>query len=68
MVLRELNLDWKIYHLVEDDINEMFSQYKTQHRIIENASLISREAFSYFQNFAFDMPTQADRQARATTA
>ena len=21
--------DWKIYHLVEDDIDEMFSQYKT---------------------------------------
>ncbi|SCB62944.1 hypothetical protein STACADC2_0627 [Streptococcus thermophilus] len=21
--------DWKIYHLVEDDINEIFSQYKT---------------------------------------
>ena len=24
--------DWKIYHLVEDDINEMFSQYKTHIR------------------------------------
>ncbi len=21
--------DWKIYHLIEDDIDEMFSQYKT---------------------------------------
>lgn len=35
---------------------------------MKNASLISREAFSYFQNFAFDAATQADRQARATTA
>ena len=24
--------DWKIYHLVEDDIDEMFSQYKTHIR------------------------------------
>jgi hypothetical protein len=28
----------------------------------------SREAFSYFQNFAFEAVTQADRQAKATTA
>lgn len=28
----------------------------------------SREAFSYFQNFAFEAATQADRQARTTTA
>ncbi len=27
----------------------------------------SREAFSYFQNFAFEAVTQADKQARATT-
>ncbi|MDB6183881.1 hypothetical protein PNO29_03135 [Streptococcus vestibularis] len=24
--------DWKIYHLVEDDIDEMFSQYQTHIR------------------------------------
>ena len=35
---------------------------------MKNASLISREAFSYFQNFAFEAVTQADRQARATAA
>ena len=35
---------------------------------MKNASLISREAFSYFQNFAFEAATQADKQARATTA
>ena len=35
---------------------------------MKNASLISREAFSYFQNFALEAVTQADKQARATTA
>ncbi|MDN5269953.1 hypothetical protein [Streptococcus vestibularis] len=24
--------DWKIYHLVQDDIDEMFSQYQTHIR------------------------------------
>lgn len=28
----------------------------------------SREAFSYFQNFAFEAATQANKQARATSA
>ena len=34
----------------------------------KNAFLKTREAFSYFQNFAFDTVTQADKQARATSA
>lgn len=35
---------------------------------MKNASPNSREAFSYFQNIAFDATTQADKQARATSA
>ena len=34
----------------------------------KDAFLKTREAFSYFQNFAFDTVTQADKQARATSA
>ena len=34
----------------------------------KNAFLKMREAFSYFQNFAFEAAIQADKQARATSA
>ena len=34
--------DWKIYHLVEDDIDEMFSQYKTLLSSREKHFLISK--------------------------
>ena len=45
--------DWKIYHLVEDDIDEMFSEYKTHIRqYLKTLPSIERSIF-LFPKFCF---------------
>ena len=68
MMLLELNLTGKSITWLK----RISTKYSVNIRLtsinMKNASLKSREAFSYFQNFAFEATTQADRQASATTA
>ena len=49
-------------------VSHLWSETDLKSHNKKNASLKTREAFSYFQNFAFDTVTQADKQARATSA
>lgn len=67
MMLLELNLIGKSITWLKMTLTRCSVNIRTSNNM-KNASLKSREAFSYFQNFAFEAATQADRQARATTA
>ena len=68
MMLLELNLTGKSITWLKMISTRCSVNIKLTSINMKNASLISREAFSYFQNFAFDTVTQADKQARATSA
>ena len=45
--------DWKIYHLVEDDIDEMFSEYKTHIRQYEKRFSRFERSIFLFPKFCF---------------
>ena len=68
MILLELNLVGKSITRLKMILTRYSVNIRLTSDNMKNASLISREAFSYFQNFAFDTVTQADKQARATSA
>ena len=67
-MLLELNLTGKSITWLKMILTKSSVNIRLTSINMKNASLKSREAFSYFQNFAFDAAIQADKQARDTSA
>ena len=68
MMLLELNLTGKSITWLKMILTRCLVNIRLTSDNKKNASLKTREAFSYFQNFAFEAAIQADKQARATSA
>ena len=68
MMLLELNLTGRSITWLKMILMRCLVNIRLTSDNKKNAFLKMREAFSYFQNFAFEAAIQADKQARATSA